>query len=105
MSEKQKREPFVIRDTTIIDQVVNLDGNRFENVIFQRCTLAYSGGQLPDIQECRLEECSWQLKGAAHRTLHYLKHLVKTGDAATIAKVLGVTAEHLSEEAENASDT
>lgn len=105
MSEKETREPFTIRGETISNKRINLDGSRFEKVTFKNCTLVYHGGIYPEIHDCKLEDCGWEIDGAAFRTALYLKHLVQAGDGSTIAGFLGITAEHLSEGEENVGDT
>lgn len=96
MSEKEKRELFGIQEETISNKRINMDGGRFENVTFSNCTLVYNGGVFPEIVDCKLDECDWELGEAAHRTVLYLKLLVRAGDGATIAKHLGIAAEHVS---------
>ena len=64
----------------IIDQAfngvsVNIDGNAYQRCQFSNCTLVYSGGELPPMEHCSLENCRWQFADAASRTIQFLSAL------------------------------
>ena len=52
--------------------IVDLDNKRFFGCKFTNCTLRYAGGQCEWDQNCAFESCSWELIGAAARTLRIL---------------------------------
>jgi hypothetical protein len=54
-------------------QTVELDGEAFEDCTFSACRLVYAGGELPQFDRCRFEDCDWRFEEAAGRTLAYLK--------------------------------
>lgn len=95
MSDSEQKELFTITGATIRNKRVNLDGNRFENVTFENCTLLYRGGIFPEIHDCTVRDCTWELTGAAFRGAMYLKHVVEAGDGANVAKFLGIKEEHV----------
>ncbi len=52
-----------------------IDGNKYTNCRFERCTMVYKGGELPHMSHCHFESCSWQFAGAAERTLVFMRHM------------------------------
>lgn len=54
---------------------VNMDGNAFDRCQFANCTLVYSGGEIPSMQNCSLDGCRWNFTDAAQRTLQFLHAL------------------------------
>jgi hypothetical protein len=54
-------------------QTVVLDGETFADCAFAACRLVYSGGELPQFERCRFDDCEWKFEEAAAQTLSYLK--------------------------------
>ena len=58
---------------TFSARVVNLDGAIFEKCEFRNCTLIYSGGDLPQMSDCQIQDCEWRFEGAAGKTINFMK--------------------------------
>lgn len=54
---------------------IELDGNTFENVAFDKAQLFYSGGQSPTFTNCAFNEVTFEFRGSAHNTLYFLRSL------------------------------
>lgn len=52
-----------------------LDGNDFKNCVFENCTLIYQGGMLPSLINCKLQDCRWEFRDGADRTIAFLRAL------------------------------
>ena len=63
-----------VRGKTFKNDVVPLDGTHFIKCQFVGCTMIYSGGDW-SWTECKFEECTINLQGAAQRTAAFLKHI------------------------------
>ncbi len=50
-----------------------LDGNSYTKCTFHKCTLVYSGGDLPKMEACHSYDCNWKFEGAADRTIAFLR--------------------------------
>jgi hypothetical protein len=50
-----------------------LDGNVFKGCIFNECTLEYHGEADVGLIDCKFYNCRWVLKGAAGRTVDFLR--------------------------------
>ena len=61
---------------------VNMDGSAYQRCQFVDCTLVYSGGEIPSIENCAIANCSWQFADAAHRTLRFLSAFYISADPA-----------------------
>ena len=55
------------------DSQIQLDGKRFSDCSFTRCSLVYSGGVVPTIASCQFDTCRFELVGAAANTVALLK--------------------------------
>jgi hypothetical protein len=64
-------------DRSFADSRQELDGNHYTNCRFDRCDISYRGGEIPNIVDCKFDDCNWHFEDAAERTLafmHYLYH-------------------------------
>jgi len=59
-------------DETISNTTDVIDSNHYERCRFEGCILVYRGGELPYINGCQFDNCSWQFHDAADRTLSLL---------------------------------
>jgi hypothetical protein len=66
----------------------HLDGNEYIECTFQGCTLVYSGGILPILHGCSMNDCSWKFDGAAERTVAFMSALYHGGGKELIDKTL-----------------
>ena len=57
--------------------IIVLDGEEYEQCIFDNCTLIYKGGALPQVTECTITSCKWTFEEAAQRTMQWLAILYK----------------------------
>jgi hypothetical protein len=58
---------------------VDLDGSRFENCTFEACQIVYSGGDHTRIVGCTFDPgCTWNMDGAAARTLTFLRGIYQS---------------------------
>ncbi len=70
---------FTGRTFADVPQVV--DGNKYFNCTFERCAIAYRGGEIPHMMGCSFADCTWHFEDAAQRTLGFLHQLYHgTGD-------------------------
>ncbi|GBF05590.1 hypothetical protein DAERI_050099 [Deinococcus aerius] len=58
---------------------VDLDGNEYRNCTFRRCTVVYSGGQVPLISGCDFNGCEFGFSDAAERTLIFMNRMYHGG--------------------------
>ena len=52
-----------------------IDGNQYTDCRFENCQMIYRGGEIPRINKCHFETCTWQFEDAAERTLLFMKFL------------------------------
>ena len=69
-------------------QTVALDGEAFSNCQFAACRLVYSGGEPPQFDGCRFDDCEWKFEDAAANTLSYLKTMWSVGAKATVQALI-----------------
>lgn len=60
------------RDKHFIKDTIDLDGESFFNCTFTDCILRYSGGALPEMQACTFSDSTFELAGAADRTVIFI---------------------------------
>lgn len=60
-------------DLSFNHQTVALDGETFLDCAFSGCRLVYAGGELPQFERCRFDDCEWKFEEGAARALSYLK--------------------------------
>jgi hypothetical protein len=78
-----------MRDGVIYNhQTVIVDGEIFSRCEFATCRLVYSGGQLPQFDGCRFEDCEWKFEEAAAQTLSYLKLIWGVGAKAAVQTMI-----------------
>lgn len=58
---------------------IALDGQHFIGCTFDRCWMVYFGGDLPRIEGGTIENCSWELAGAAKQTVQFLVMMRELG--------------------------
>lgn len=58
---------------------IALDGQHFVQCTFERCSMVYFGGAPPRIEGGTIENCSWELAGAAKQTLQFLVMMRELG--------------------------
>src|SRR4051812_6798475 len=64
------------------DIEIHLDGNTYSKCTFVRCTLIYSGGELPQFPESRFKQNNWDFRDGAERVLNFLRFMHRSGFAA-----------------------
>ena len=69
-------------------QTVELDGETFSNCAFAACRLVYSGGEVPQFEGCRFDDCEWKFEEAAGHTLSFLKTLWNVGAKASVQAMI-----------------
>jgi hypothetical protein len=70
-----------VEDSTFAHEPVQMDGNTYRNCRFEQCTLIYSGGEIPRLENNSFTECRWVFDGAALRTMAFLRDLNYYGAA------------------------
>lgn len=58
---------------------VALDGSSFHDCVFSKCTMIYSGGEIPALSGCRFDDCAWQFGGEAANTIGFLSGMYQGG--------------------------
>lgn len=61
------------------DQIVHIDGGRFTDCEFHNCTITYSGGEEPQLYNCKFVGEKFRFEDAAMRTLSLLKAFASNG--------------------------
>ena len=74
--------------TTFNRETVTLDGESFYDCDFQTCRLIYSGGELPNFNDCRFDDCEWKFEDNAARTLAHLKLVWGVGGKAPVQALI-----------------
>ena len=67
---------------------VQLDGGTFEHVIFEKCTLVYSGLMGASMSNCKFNDCQWELNGPAQETVMFLTALYAGGATELVENTL-----------------
>lgn len=62
----------VITDKVHDNEYVVLDGNTFNRCTFTNCRMIYRGGELPNLDACKITDCNWTFEDSAARTLQFL---------------------------------
>ena len=68
-----------VEDSAFDHEPVHVDGNSYRNCHFEQCTLIYSGGEIPRLENNSFTECRWVFDGAAVRTMAFLRDLYHRG--------------------------
>ena len=63
------------RGSTYHDATLHLDGNVYEECIFIKCQLVYSGTGPVGLRGCTFEDCVFGFEGAAPRVVEFLNAL------------------------------
>ena len=61
------------------NQQVRLDGNEYNNCVFNSCTILYSGMGTVHLYECDFNNCKWQFDGPAANTINFLAGVYRMG--------------------------
>lgn len=67
------------KDQNFFEKNVVLDGSSFVNCVFSRCTMVYSGGEIPAMSRCRFDDFAWQFGGDAANTIAFLSGMYRGG--------------------------
>jgi len=60
---------------TYANQIVNLDGNRYTDCVFDACHIIFSAAAPVSLIRCKMDGCTWGLSGAAALTIDFVKAL------------------------------
>ena len=52
-----------------------VDGNQYTDCTFDQCRIIYRGGDVPSMNACSFNNCSWHFEEGAERTLLFMKLL------------------------------
>ena len=63
------------RGSTYPDTTLHLDGNVYEECIFIRCLLVYSGTGPVGLRGCKFDDCAFGFEGAASSAVKFLNAL------------------------------
>ena len=74
----------VYRDVTL-----RIDGQHYQECIFERCHIQYGGGPSATLIGNQFNGCTWTLVDAAARTLDFLGALQSGGGQALVQQILG----------------
>ena len=74
---------------TFAGGVIELDGSRFEECVFDQCMLRYAARAPVQLVNCRFISCSWNFEGAAGLTIDFLRALGQGGGVDVLAELLG----------------
>ena len=66
-------------NTKFSHETVKLDGEAFSSCEFTGCRMVYAGGETPQFDSCRFQDCEWKFEGAASQTLAYLRVMWTVG--------------------------
>jgi hypothetical protein len=58
---------------------IALDGQHFVGCTFEHCSMVYFGGDPPRIEGGTIENCRWELAGAAKQTVQFLVMMRELG--------------------------
>ncbi len=65
----------LVYQETFHNQVMRIDGYRFENCRFEKCLLEYGGAEEVAFVGCTLRDVDWSFVGAASNTINFLTGL------------------------------
>ncbi|THD64066.1 hypothetical protein [Phenylobacterium sp.] len=69
-------------------QTVVLDGETFSDCAFAACRLVYSGGEPPQFESCRFDDCEWKFEEAAAHSLAFLKLMWTVGAKPAVQSII-----------------
>lgn len=64
---------------TYRDQTVVLDGNEFDQCLFENCTLEYQGLRPIQLLGSTLNNCRWSFKGPAANAIQFMSAMYQSG--------------------------
>jgi hypothetical protein len=65
----------VVYKETFRNQVLRIDGKRFEQCYFEKCLLEYGGIEEVSFANCTLRDVDWSFVGPASNTINFLSSL------------------------------
>jgi hypothetical protein len=71
-----------LKNKTVVDQRLVLDGASLLGSKFRRCTFIYSGLLPAIIVDCEFHDCNWEFAGPAKEALGFLGAMYALGGAA-----------------------
>lgn len=77
-----------MQSVTYNHETVALDGETFSGCEFLGCRMVFSGGALPEFEDCRFTDCEWKFEDAAARTLAQLKLVWAVGGKAPVQAMI-----------------
>lgn len=69
-------------------ETIALDGEAFRGCEFRACRLVYSGGEPPQFDNCKFDDCDWRLDDSASRTLAHLRAMWNAGAKAPVQAMI-----------------
>lgn len=63
---------------TYRDQTVVLDGNEFDQCVFENCTLEYQGVKAVNLSGSTLNNCQWSFKGPAANAVQFMSAMYQS---------------------------
>ena len=63
---------------TYRDQTVVLDGNEFDQCVFENCTLEYQGVKVVNLSGSTLNNCQWSFKGPAANAVQFMSAMYQS---------------------------
>jgi hypothetical protein len=67
------------KDRNFVGKSIVLDGSAFTGCAFAKCSMIYSGGEIPELSGCRFDDCAWQFGGEAANTIGFLSGMYQGG--------------------------
>ena len=68
-----------LENKTFTSETVHVDGNSYIGCTFNRTTLVYSAGELPEFANCDFNGVNLKFEGAAQNTMSFLSGLYRGG--------------------------
>lgn len=80
-----------MQTATIFNQeTLVLDGEHFADCEFRNCRLIYRGGETPQFDGCRFEQCDWKFEDAAANTLAMMRAVWTAGGKSAVQLMIKV---------------
>jgi hypothetical protein len=83
---------MIAQNQTYTGIQISLDGNSFQDCIFEKCHLVISGILPFTLHKCKFNECTWRFAGPAESTFRTLASLYQLPG---MASALEATFEHI----------
>jgi hypothetical protein len=80
---------MIVRDQTIENAKLSLDGGSFYGCVFRGCTLMFSGLLPVVLDNCQFQNnCRWEFNGPAMNTIQFLSAIYQGGARELVEKHL-----------------